>query len=399
MIHIFDITLKDLTQMIRDRKTFMFLLIMPIIFTLLFGFASGGFGDSESDSRLPVGFLNQDLSWLSQELHDLLSNSSVIRIEALNHASISELESWVAEGDLAGAVIIPAGYGKTILSGKSARLVLIADSASTAGTTLEAEILTQAIRLDSAVRTAIVIEEVVGDKVPFDYAFEQSLTAWDDPPIAVEETTSTIVPKNDQQVMSMANLSPGVMLQFAIAGLLTAAQIIVAERKTHSLQRLLTTRVRRVHILIGHYLAILTLIMGQFVLLILFGQILLKVNYFRDPIATSLVAFTAALCIAAMGLLIGVFAKNEEQAVVFSLVPMFVLAGLGGAWVPLEVTGETFQAIGHISPVAWAMDGFKNVIIRGFGVESVLFPAFILSCYALLFLFLAAWRLQVSQER
>jgi hypothetical protein len=41
---------------------------------------------------------------------------------------------------------------------------------------------------------------------------------------------------------------------------------------------------------------------------------------------------------------------------------MFVLAGLGGAWVSLEVTGAVFQTIGHLSPVAWAMDGFKNVI-------------------------------------
>ena len=92
------------------------------------------------------------------------------------------------------------------------------------------------------------------------------------------------------------------------------------------------------------------------------------------PAATFLVAFCAALCIAALGLLIGILARSEEQAVTFSLIPMFVFAGLGGAWVPLEVTGETFAKIGHVSPVAWAMDGFKNVIIRGFGLESVLVP-------------------------
>ena len=42
MNRIFDITLKDLTQILRDRKTFMFLLLMPIAFTLLFGLAFGG---------------------------------------------------------------------------------------------------------------------------------------------------------------------------------------------------------------------------------------------------------------------------------------------------------------------------------------------------------------------
>ena len=39
MNRIFDITLKDLMQILRDRKTLLFLLIMPIAFTLLFGLA------------------------------------------------------------------------------------------------------------------------------------------------------------------------------------------------------------------------------------------------------------------------------------------------------------------------------------------------------------------------
>jgi hypothetical protein len=39
--------------------------------------------------------------------------------------------------------------------------------------------------------------------------------------------------------------------------------------------------------------------------------------------------------------------------------------------VPLEYTGAAFQAIGHISPVTWAMDGFKNIVARELGFSSV----------------------------
>jgi ABC-2 type transport system permease protein len=91
-------------------------------------------------------------------------------------------------------------------------------------------------------------------------------------------------------------------------------------------------------------------------------------------------------------------AKSEEQAVIFSLIPMFVLSGLGGAWVPLEFTGSTFQAIGHVSPVAWAMDGFKNIVARGLGINSVLLPAAALLGYALLFFGLALWRFRRVSE-
>jgi len=391
VIRIFDIAQKDLLQMVRDGKVFMFLLIMPVVFTFLFGYAFGGFGESQTDSRLPVGYLDQDQSWLSEQLYDLLAASEVIRLDWDPARAVSDLEQLVADEELAAAIVIPNGYGKATVSGKRARLTLIADTAAPTGTTVQAEILATVNRLDSAASTAIAIEETVGNRVPFDYAFEQALSAWEEPPIAVVETTSSAIQWLDSRA-SLAHTSPGMILQFAIAGLLTAAQIIVTERKSRALQRLLTTATRRVHILVGHYMAIFILVFIQFIMLILFGWLVLKLDYVREIGATLLVTFGAVTCIAAMGLLIGVMAQSEEQAIIFSLIPMFVLSGLGGAWVPLDVTGETFQTIGHVSPVAWAMDGFKNILIRGMGIESVLLPAGMLLAYGIVFFGLAVWR-------
>lgn len=399
MIRILDIAQKDITQLLRERETFMFLLLMPVLFTLLFGYAFGGFGGGESDSRLPVGYLDQDQSWLSRELGGLLATSEIIRLDQDPTRSVSDLERLVAEKKLAAALIVPARYGRNSLAGRPAKLRLIADTATTAGTSIQADILAAANRLDSAVRTATILQQVTENQVPFDYAFEQALSAWEKPPIAVAETTSTAVRKSGGRAESLAHASPGMMLQFAIAGLLTAAQVIVTERKSRALQRLLTTATRRVHILLGHYAAMFSLIFGQFLLLMLFGWLALRVDYVREMGATLLVACSAALCIAALGLLIGVVARNEDQAVIFALIPMFILSGLGGAWVPLEVTGETFRAVGHVSPVAWAMDGFKNVIIRGLGLDSVLLPAAVLVGYAGLFFLLATWRFWRSEER
>jgi ABC-2 type transport system permease protein len=398
VIRILDITQKDLLQLMRDRKTFLFLLIMPVAFTLLFGYAFGGFGGS-SDSRLPVGYLDQDNSRLSQKLHDLLAASKIIRLDENPARSVSELEQLVVQEKLAAAIIVPAGYSKTSLEGKHTRLVLIGGDASTSvGTGIQAEVLAIANRIDSAVSAGLSMEQITQARLPFNHALDKALSAWGKPPIAIAEITSTAIKKQDNQITSLTHYSPGFMLQFAIAGLLTAAQVIVTERKSRALQRLLTTATRRVHILLGHYLAILTLILVQFLLLTLFGQLALRVNYLRDASATLLVVLSAALCIAAMGLLIGILAQSDEQAVIFSLIPMFVFSGLGGAWVPLEVTGATFQAIGHASPIAWAMDGFGNVIARGLGINSVLLPAFALIGYAVLFFVLATWRFWASEE-
>ena len=396
MNRIFDITMKDLMQILRDRKTFMFLLLMPIGFTLLFGLAFGG-SSQPADSRLPVGYLNHDSGQISANLDSLLANSSIIRLDSTPGRSETELGALVGSGKLAAAIVIPAGYSQSVQEGSPLKLGFYADPAQASTASVESELLVASNRLASAVRTANIAVKMTGDPAAFDPALAEAQAAWKNPPIQVAVTSAVSSKPQNANVMSLAHSSPGMMIQFAIAGLLTAAAIIVNERKVRALQRLLTTSTSRFQILFGHYLAIFSMIFVQFLILILFGQ-LLHVDYLRVPLASLLVALVTALCIAALGLLIGVLAKSEEQAITFSLIPMFVLSGLGGAWVPLEFTGATFQAIGHVSPVAWAMDGFKNIIARGLGFNSVLLPVAALIGYTLFFFILAAWRFQKVSE-
>jgi ABC-2 type transport system permease protein len=404
MTHILDITFKDLTQMLRDRKTFMFLLIMPIAFTLLFGFAFGGSNASNGpqDDRLPVGLLNQDGSPISLELETTLASSQVIRLVTTDaKKSTDDLQKSVSKGDLAAALIIPAGYSESAAAGTPIKLTVLAEPTNTAAQTVQGEIATAASRVMSAAHTARIL--AASDPTLFDTAFQDALTAWQNPPVQMTVTQSGTVAEEPatagNSVMNFSHTSPGMILQFAIAGLITAAQVLVAERKNRCLPRMLTTSVSGVQVLLGHYLSIFALIFVQFTLLILFGQIVLKVNYLSQPLATLAVAVSAALCIAALGLLIGVVAKSEEQAVTFSMICMFAFAGLGGAWMPLEFTGAAFQAVGHITPVAWAMDGFKNVTARGLGLEAAWLPTVMLTGYAALFFALSAWRFRFETRQ
>lgn len=186
-------------------------------------------------------------------------------------------------------------------------------------------------------------------------------------------------------------------MQFAIAGLIGAAEVLVLERKSGSLRRLLTTPIRRYEILLGHYLAMVTMIFTQFSILIIFAQVFLDVPYFSAPFATFLVAFSTAAFAAAVGLLISTLSKTSEQVVVFSLIPMFVLSGLGGAWVPLEFTGAAFQKVAYLTPLAWSMTAFKNIIERGQGLNSVLLPVLIVSGFAIVIFGLAVWRFRFEE--
>ena len=204
------------------------------------------------------------------------------------------MTNLVADGKLAAAVIIPAGYSQSVLDGTPLKLIFIADPSQTSTASIQGEVLVASNRLQSAVRTAGIVAQVTNNPAAFNPSLTDALAAWQNPPIQVSVTSGVSSKPQNQKIMSLANSSPGMMLQFAIAGLLGAATVLVNERKTRSLQRLLTTATSRLQILLGHYLAMFIVIFIQFMLLIAFGQIL-HVNYMRVPLASLLVAIASAL--------------------------------------------------------------------------------------------------------
>lgn len=385
---IIDIAANDLRLLLRDRKIFLFTLLMPALFTLLFGFAQGGFIlPGATDNRLPVGFLDSDNSRLSRELERLLETSEVVRLDAFG-PDAAALEKQVAAEDLAAVLIVPPGYGHDLMGGSLAPLELIVSQGSSSETAIQSEALRIAIRMQSAVLTAASLEDVAGE--PFNDSMKAALESWKSPPVSVRVEKPALALEEDTPNEALAHTSPGMMLQFAIAGLMISGILMVNERKTRCMQRLLAGSVSRVQILAGHFLSIYLLSVLQFALLILYGQFLLGVRYLSQPAATALMALSSAAWVAGMGLLVGVFAKNEDNAVVLSLVPMFALVAIGGGWVPLDVIGGTFQTIGQLTPIGLGMVGFKNITLLGLGVQDVILPALGSLGYAVAF-FLIAW--------
>jgi ABC-2 type transport system permease protein len=409
-MRIIDLALKDLLQIVRDWKAAFFLLLMPIGFTLLFGFIfSEQSTDIPEDQRLPVALVDQDRALVGQPLFELLALSDTVQpIYPESDQSLDDLKSQVEEGDLAAVIIIPAEYSAALESGNSPPLDVIIDTDTGAGTTAQWAIQSTVSRLYNAFSAAQFSTQARSEIKPFveDVALEtyfaasldEAVTAWGNPPVTL---TTGYTGQDASEEAGTGNAfthsSPGMMVQFAIAGLIGAAEVLVLERKNGSLRRLLTTPIRRYEILVGHYLAMVVMIFTQFATLIVFAQVFLDVPYFSAPLATILVALSTAAFAAAMGLLISTLAKTAEQVVVFSLVPMFILSGLGGAWVPLEFTGEAFQKIAYLTPLAWSTTAFKNIIERGQGLESVLMPVAIISGFAVVAFGLAVWRFKFEE--
>ncbi len=394
---ILDLALKDLSQMLRDKRSLLFIVAMPIIFTLFMGFAFRS-PDSKAavDTRLALAVVDpQPSAHLNQALLARLESSRSLRPVPLTEPAAM---TALYRGEAAGVLIIPEDFSLLAETPDGAlKFKLIAEANSTAGQSLYQSLRAVISQLMSAVEIARISVELQASPAEFTPAFDLAWGKWDANErlelVRTEKATAQASASSDWTGGNPYNQSsPGILVQFAIFGLITSAQIVMQERKAGTLQRLMTTAMPAWQIVTGHLLAMFLLTFLQTLMLVLFGQAALQVNYLREPVGTLLVAIALCLWVSAVGMLIGVTAKEEQQVILFSMIAMFLFSALGGAWFPLESSGGAFAAIGRWMPSAWAMTGFQNILIRGLGLSSAWQPVGILLGYALLFFAAAVWR-------
>lgn len=380
-------------------RSLLFLVAMPLVFTIFMGFAyRAGSDPADQDDRIPLALVDpqpdEDLNTL---LAQRLMESQVVALTPMAEApALDALQS----GEVAGVLLVPPDFNRLGMVGEPVQLQLVAAAGS-----LEAQSLYQVLRVPvSQLMSAVEISREAVDDLPgADPKKEQAAAldlAWDlweaenQPDLVRAEQAAPPTSEDWTGGNPYNQASPGILVQFAIIGLITSAQVLVLERQTHTLQRMRTTDLQPWEIIAGHVLAMFALVFLQILLLVIFGQLVLGVDYLHAPLSTLLVSLALSLWVAAMGLLIGLLAKEEQQVILYSMIAMFVFSSLGGTWFPLEASGGMFAAIGRLLPSAWAMTGYQNILIRGLGLASAWKPALVLLAYALGFFALSAWRLR-----
>ena len=394
-----DIAIKDLYQLFKDWKTAIFLIAAPILFTLMFGFMFGGFGNSNTDvdNRLPVQVVAEEQTSITDHLIEYLKNSKVIKIESVETSGeLGQLKESVDAYNVAAVLLIPAGFTDQLKSNGEVTLQVIVKEETTAGVTVLQEIQTASGRVQAAANAAQMAmaayaqvqdaDQAVDEDTLYSTAFREALTAWETPPVtAITTQTAPDGSQTTSEENAFAQSLPGMMAQFAIAGLMGAATIIVQERKCGAYDRLLGTAAPKFTILTGHWLAMFGMIFLQFIVLVIFGQIFLRLDFFAAPIATLLLSIVSCAFVASMGLLIGILAKEPEHSAILALIPMFIFSGLGGAWVPLDILGEQVQQISRFTPIYWIMTGFRDILLRGARLVDIQDSVLVLLGFSVLF--------------
>ncbi len=390
MRKLFAIAWKDTLVRFASRSEILFFLVLPIVFTVLIGGATGGSGDN----RLPVLLVDDDQGALAAELTTALAASDAVRLVPQSRA---EAAKSFAGDDYPALVTIPAGFTAALQAGQPATLeistlpdnvnALAAEQAiHTAADEVGRALLVAAASVAEAER-AQPFADASARSTYFSDALAEAKTAFAAAPERLSVTHATML--DDGQFTAQdarGQASAGQLITWVLVPLLGTSALFAYERERGTLRRLITTPTGRTTYLLGTIAGQFTLALVQMLLLVLFGRYVMNVNWGQDPVALVVMLVTFGLAATALGTLLGTFIKTEAQANGLSIMLGMVLALLGGCWYPAEVFPEIARTAAKVLPTTWAMQGLSDLVLRGQGLAQVLPEAGVLLGFAALFL-------------
>lgn len=387
-----------------ERSVLLFQLIMPLVFTFLIGQAIGGFGPGGSSSTTVTWTLavaNEDAGSLGAALLENLEADPTLEIMPVTAVS---LPTTVENDEAIAGLHIPANFSDELQTGNSLALDFYSDPANVQQVQpVEQAVLGAVSKLTGSVSSATISRDVAGELGLFelgvaeaDYfatAVANAQAKWQDPPVAVQVNEDEImVDSNSIIPQGLNQSSPGMMAMFATFGMIGGAAVLIQERQSGTLRRLVVMPINKSSILLGKLLGILLVGLVQMTLLIVVAAIFFDVPWGNSPTALAIVVLAFGLAITSLSMMMAALTRTLAQANALGTVIVLSISALGGAWWPLDIVPGWMQTVGRFSPMSWAMDGFQDIITRGLGVTAFLPEVGVLLAFSVVFLTVGIWR-------
>jgi ABC-2 type transport system permease protein len=375
---------KDLRQRLRDRTAYIVGLVAPLV---LAGLITLAFGRSGFQFEATYAVVDQDGGPLAQAFVG----------EALNEADLGgaitlrtigardEAVRLARAGDVAAAIIVPAGYSAAALAGEPMPLEVVRSADSRIGGDVAVAIAQGFTAKVNAVRLSVVTALATGTE---SRSAEQLVAdaAHLDPSVVLEEQGAE---RADEPASSRYAPSMGIFFMFFVVGM--GARSLVAERRQGTLARVLAAPVRPMSLLAGKAGAAFVMGVAGLSAMAVASTILLGVSW-GDPFSATVLILSVVLAATGITAMVLTLARTEQQATLYMSVVTMGLAMLGGNFVDVERGPELLRRLSLVTPNGWALRAFRDLNVDGGGLSSITTPLMAIIAFALVTLGLAAVR-------
>jgi len=168
---------------------------------------------------------------------------------------------------------------------------------------------------------------------------------------------------------------------------------LLRERTTGTLERLMSTPIRKGEVLAGYLSGYGIFAVLQTIIVVLYAVNVLEIPLLGSIWNVLLINLLLALVALSIGILLSTFASSEFQMVQFIpivVIPQVFFAGI----LPLDGMADWLQVLGRIMPLYYAGDALKGVMYRGDGFTAITTDLVVLALFAALFIVLNAFALK-----
>jgi len=361
---------KELHQIVRDRRTLSILLLAPLMFLLLYGYAL-----NFDIKHVALAVEDRDHSAESRALVAAFVNSGYFDLVA-SVGDDRAIDRLMDDNTIRAALVIPERTGRAIDTGQAAsvQVLINGDNANTASA-----VMGYALNIVRSVSSSLLVDRR-GVRAAAPLAVEPRI--WYNP-----------------ELKSALFLVPGLIAFIGmITGAISTALSIVREKERGTWEQVRMAPIGTPSYVIGKTIPYLAISIASAMAIMLAAMALFGLPM-RGSWLDLLLAVTLFLVGAlGTGMLISTIAQSQLVAfqivLILSFLPTFLLSGF---IFPIASMPAPIQVVTYVVPARYFLVALRGVVLKGIGVSMFWMDLAALVAYAVVVLGLASLRL--ARER
>jgi len=349
---------KEFIQIIRDKRTLILILVMPLVQLFLLGYAA-----TNDVRNVPLAVYDQSKSPEARALLDAYRAADYFRV-AYAVGSEAEIQTLIETGQAKAGLIIPPDYAAQVKAG-SAQVAFILDGSDP---TVAATALSAAQLIGQNHATGIMTEKIArsGQNLKIQPSVDVRTTVWYNPDM--------------------------ISAYFMIPGLIVTATAVVRERERGTIEQLIVTPIRSWELVVGKILPYTILGLFDTVTVIAVGH-----WWFGVPVRGSLLLiFLLSAIFLLSGLGVGLFASTvantQQEAMLTVFMTVLPSIFLSGFLYPLQAMPVVLQWVSYAIPLRYFLSIIRTLMLKGVGLEAILPDVIMLTIFGIVIMGAAALR-------
>lgn len=347
MQRLFSLIKKEFIQTFRDKNMMRLILIIPIIQTIILGYAISNELRNQS-----LQIVDLDRSTQSRQLINIINQSEHFKIKSILYSE-DELYHNIRLWKVNSGLIIPKGFAEDLINQKTPQFNIVLDAVDGNSAGLSIQYLSQIINL-----------------------YIQNLTP-EAPAVQINERYWYNPNLKPYQYMV-----PGIVaVLVTMISILLSSMSLVREKEMGTLEQLMVSPIKKWELITGKLVPILVLSFFEFYFALFVGQLVFGIQMQGSYLIISILTLIYFFTTLGLGVSISVISATQQQAMFFSWFCMLFMTLLSGLFMPIDNMPDIIKAITYLNPMAYFVNIMREVFQKANTIQYLYKDGLLLCLY------------------